>query len=117
MARRAPNVLVTGTPGTGKTTLCEQVAGATGLKHVNVGDLVKTQQLDTGWDEEFECLVMDEDKARAVCYQACCSLSMHGGGGGWRLTAAATAAATAASPCQDSSPRPRSLPPTGVRCP
>ena len=25
MTRAAPNVLVTGTPGTGKTTLCEQV--------------------------------------------------------------------------------------------
>lgn len=62
MTRAAPNVLVTGTPGTGKTTLCEQVAAATGLRHVNVGDLVKREQLHNGWDDEFECLVIDEDK-------------------------------------------------------
>ncbi|KAL4857829.1 4-hydroxy-3-methylbut-2-en-1-yl diphosphate synthase (ferredoxin) [Chlorella vulgaris] len=62
MARSAPNVLVTGTPGTGKTSLSEQVAAATGLKHLNIGDLVKSQQLHTGWDDEFECLVIDEDK-------------------------------------------------------
>jgi adenylate kinase len=70
MARSAPNVLVTGTPGTGKTTLSEQVAAATGLKHINIGDLVKEQQLHNGWDEEFECFVIDEDKAR-TCRAGC----------------------------------------------
>jgi Ni2+-binding GTPase involved in maturation of urease and hydrogenase len=70
MARSAPNVLVTGTPGTGKTTLSEQVAAATGLKHINIGDLVKGQQLHNGWDEEFECFVIDEDKAR-TCRAGC----------------------------------------------
>lgn len=39
-----------------------QVAAATGLRHVNVGDLVKREQLHNGWDDEFECLVIDEDK-------------------------------------------------------
>lgn len=60
--RSAPNVLITGTPGTGKTTLAQQVAEQTGLRHVNIGDLVKSQQLHSGWDDEFECLVIDEDK-------------------------------------------------------
>ncbi|KAL4424654.1 hypothetical protein ABPG77_002272 [Micractinium sp. CCAP 211/92] len=62
MPRAAPNILVCGTPGTGKTTLCQQVAEATGLKHMNIGDLVKAQSLHSGWDDEFECLVIDEDK-------------------------------------------------------
>ncbi|KAL4448646.1 hypothetical protein ABPG75_005865 [Micractinium tetrahymenae] len=62
MPRSAPNILVCGTPGTGKTTLCQQVAEATGLKHINIGDLVKAQSLHSGWDDEFECLVIDEDK-------------------------------------------------------
>lgn len=62
MPRAAPNILVCGTPGTGKTTLCQQVAEATGLKHINIGDLVKAQSLHSGWDDEFECLVIDEDK-------------------------------------------------------
>lgn len=60
--RSAPNVLITGTPGTGKTTLAQQVAEATGLKHVNIGDLVRQEQLHNGWDDEFECFVIDEDK-------------------------------------------------------
>lgn len=34
MTRAAPNVLVTGTPGTGKTTLCEQVGRRPGLLQV-----------------------------------------------------------------------------------
>ena len=72
MARLAPNVLVTGTPGTGKTTLSEQVAAATGLKHINIGDLVKEQQLHNGWDDEFECWVIDEDKARSNMRRAEC---------------------------------------------
>lgn len=38
------------------------MAAATGLRHVNVGDLVKREQLHNGWDDEFECLVIDEDK-------------------------------------------------------
>lgn len=57
-------MLITGTPGTGKTTLASQVAAATGLKHFNIGDLVKAEQLHTGWDDEFNCLVIDEDKVR-----------------------------------------------------
>jgi MoxR-like ATPase len=60
--RRAPNVLVTGTPGTGKTTTCEAVAERTGLRHINVSDLVKTQELHQGWDAEHDALVIDEDK-------------------------------------------------------
>ena len=41
---------------------CVQVAAATGLRHLNIGDLVKSQELHSGWDDEFECWVIDEDK-------------------------------------------------------
>ncbi|KAI8966955.1 AAA domain-containing protein [Mycotypha africana] len=62
MERSLPNILVTGTPGTGKTTTSEMIAEATGLKHVNVGELVKTQQLHEGYLEEFDTHILDEDK-------------------------------------------------------
>ena len=60
--RKIPNILVTGTPGTGKTTTSELIAEATGLTHVNVGDLVKQKQLHEGYLEEFDTHILDEDK-------------------------------------------------------
>lgn len=62
MQRSKPNILITGTPGTGKTTTCALLAETTGLSHVNIGDLVKKDSLHSGWDEEYECYVIDEDK-------------------------------------------------------
>ncbi|PKU65276.1 adenylate kinase isoenzyme 6 homolog [Dendrobium catenatum] len=59
--RMRPNILVTGTPGTGKTTTCSLLADATQLRHINVGDLVKTKNLHDGWDEVFECQIMNEE--------------------------------------------------------
>jgi adenylate kinase len=62
MSRQKPNILLTGTPGTGKTTTCELLAAASGLKHINIGDLVKKEELHSGWDEEYKSYVIDEDK-------------------------------------------------------
>lgn len=59
--RQRPNILVTGTPGTGKTTTSAALAEATQLRHVNIGDLVREKGLHDGWDEEFECHVINED--------------------------------------------------------
>ena len=73
MASRPPNVLVTGTPGTGKTTTCQLIAEQTGLRHVNVGERVKQDELHSGWDPEYECYTLDEDKV--CCGDACLALS------------------------------------------
>lgn len=62
MSRRPPNILVTGTPGTGKTTTAQLVAAATGLSLISVGDRVKQQELHAGYDEEHDALLLDEDK-------------------------------------------------------
>ncbi|KAF7134592.1 hypothetical protein RHSIM_Rhsim08G0250900 [Rhododendron simsii] len=59
--RKKPNVLVTGTPGTGQTTTSSFLAEATQLRHVNVGDLVRDKNLHDGWDEQFDCHVINED--------------------------------------------------------
>ncbi|EGG20952.1 hypothetical protein DFA_00821 [Cavenderia fasciculata] len=60
--RRNPNILITGTPGTGKTTLAESIAQTFGYKHIDVSSLVKEKDLHDGFDEEFQCWVLDEDK-------------------------------------------------------
>lgn len=60
--RDLPNILITGTPGTGKTTTSEMAAEATGLTHINVGDLVKSKSLHEGLDTEYDSYILDEDK-------------------------------------------------------
>ncbi|XP_050185399.1 adenylate kinase isoenzyme 6 isoform X1 [Myiozetetes cayanensis] len=73
---RRPNVLITGTPGVGKTTLGKELASRAGLSYVNVGDLAKEGQgavpnlpavcaageLYEGFDEEYDCPILDEDR-------------------------------------------------------
>jgi adenylate kinase len=64
MSRTLPNLIITGTPGTGKTSHCELLAERTGLKHVSVNQVVKDRECHEGWDEEFQSWVVDEDKVR-----------------------------------------------------
>lgn len=40
------------------------LAEATGMKHINVGDLVKEKKLYESWDEEYQCFVINEDLVR-----------------------------------------------------
>ena len=41
--RARPNILITGTPGTGKTTTASLIAEETGFAHVDVSALVKKE--------------------------------------------------------------------------
>lgn len=62
MERIKPNILITGTPGTGKTALSEQVARDAGFTYINIGEWVREKGLHSGWDEEFQCHILDDDK-------------------------------------------------------
>lgn len=62
MARSFPNIIVTGTPGTGKTTHCEVLSEKTGLKHLSVNQVVKERECHEGWDDEYQSWIVDEDK-------------------------------------------------------
>ncbi|MCJ1248299.1 factor activating pos9 [Trapelia coarctata] len=62
MPRTQPNIIITGTPGVGKSSLAELVAQQTGLKHLKINDLVKEGEFHEGWDKELETWVVDEDK-------------------------------------------------------
>jgi adenylate kinase len=60
--RKQPNIIITGTPGVGKTTHCEVLAQNTGLKHLSINDVVKEKGCHEGWDEEMKSWIVDEDK-------------------------------------------------------
>ena len=60
-SRKRPNILMTGTPGTGKTTTSSALAESTQLRHINIGDLVKEKNLHDGWDDDLDCYVINED--------------------------------------------------------
>ncbi|XP_022865772.1 adenylate kinase isoenzyme 6 homolog [Olea europaea var. sylvestris] len=59
--REKPNILIAGTPGTGKTTTATALAESIQLRHINIGDLVKEKNLHDGWDDQFDCYLINED--------------------------------------------------------
>jgi len=62
MARTNPNIVITGTPGVGKTTHAEQLAQSLGFKHVSINQIVKDEGFHEGKDEELGSWIVDEDK-------------------------------------------------------
>lgn len=62
MARQNPNIVITGTPGVGKTTHAEQLAQATGFQHISINQIVKDEGFHEGKDEETGSWIVDEDK-------------------------------------------------------
>jgi adenylate kinase len=68
--RSLPVIVITGTPGTGKTTHAQLLVqhSPVPLQHVNVSELVKEKMLHDGFDEEWQTYIVDEDK---VCLCQC----------------------------------------------
>ena len=63
----APGQLVSILPRTQSPSTNTQVAEATNLRHINVGDWVKEQDLHSGYDAEFDSYIIDEDKVIRAC--------------------------------------------------
>ena len=78
-----PNVLITGTPGqlcliydsghvrcgvsgTGKSLTASELCSRTGMRQVDVGLVAKQQNLFDGFDEQYQCPILDEDRV-CVC--------------------------------------------------
>ena len=71
-----PNILVTGVPGSGKTTFCQLLASEVNnlinqnlnmqtfqsyFQHLNVGEEIANNQLYTNWDNDNNCSIFDAD--------------------------------------------------------
>jgi adenylate kinase len=59
-----PVIIVTGTPGTGKTTVAKQVSKALKLKYIDVNMLIKEKNLATGYDKKRGCAIIDDKKLK-----------------------------------------------------
>ncbi|OOF92271.1 hypothetical protein ASPCADRAFT_210702 [Aspergillus carbonarius ITEM 5010] len=60
--RTSPNVIITGTPGVGKTVHCEQLAQDTGLRHLSINQVAKDRGCYDTYDQELQTWIVDEDK-------------------------------------------------------
>jgi broad-specificity NMP kinase len=61
---RPPNLLITGTPGTGKSSLAELVThDFDGLTHLNVSEIIKERKLADKFNQEWQSWEFDDDKA------------------------------------------------------
>ena len=58
---------VSGTPGTGKTTLCRAISAATGLVHLDITSLAKEKGWILSQDEGRDTGIVDVEKARRHC--------------------------------------------------
>lgn len=56
-----PNILITGTPATGKTTLSADLSSALGLRHIDLSEFAKERHLLAGRDECLNCDYLHED--------------------------------------------------------
>ncbi|CAL1538775.1 unnamed protein product [Lymnaea stagnalis] len=62
VSRGAPNIMIAGTPGTGKSTLAKELAQRSGLNYISVGEVAERADCMDGYDDELQCGILDEDK-------------------------------------------------------
>lgn len=77
--RTSPVIIITGTPGTGKSSHAHLLAEESSipLQHINVGDFVKEKGLYDNFDEEWQSYNVDEDQARPSRSIVFCSIPTH----------------------------------------
>lgn len=62
--KRKPNILITGTPGVGKSTICKRLAHVLKLKHVEISRSIRKRHLFKEWDDANNCSIFDEKMVR-----------------------------------------------------
>lgn len=60
--RKRPNILVTGTPGVGKTSTASLIAEKLDMHHTNIGNIIKEKKCHLEYDAALDTHVLDEEK-------------------------------------------------------
>jgi len=62
--RTSPNIIITGTPGVGKTTTCHELAQRTGLHHLEINEVVKKHNIGESSTDPSDphTKIVDEDR-------------------------------------------------------
>ena len=67
--RSYPNIIITGTPGVGKTTTITELLNLASsssppipLKHLSINDIVKSRDCHEGYDDNLQTYIVDDDK-------------------------------------------------------
>jgi adenylate kinase len=55
-------IIVTGTPGTGKTTLAKKLSKKLNYKYIDVNEVIKENKLKEGYDRKNKCYIIDIKK-------------------------------------------------------
>mmetsp|Transcript_123720 Transcript_123720/g.283668 ORF Transcript_123720/g.283668 Transcript_123720/m.283668 type:complete len:87 (+) Transcript_123720:49-309(+) len=59
--RKRPNILVTGSVGAGKTSLCAMLAPMIGFEHIEVSARITEHKLYDEWDDKMNASIFNED--------------------------------------------------------
>ncbi|XP_031832573.1 adenylate kinase isoenzyme 6 [Nomia melanderi] len=62
MNKSYPNILVTGTPGVGKSLMCRLLSERTGLTWIDVSKFAIENKCLEEYDDVYQCPILDEDK-------------------------------------------------------
>ncbi|KAF0992958.1 hypothetical protein HZS_3308 [Henneguya salminicola] len=54
------NIFITGTPATGKTTLCRKISQLMNYVHINLSEVIKANRLYESYDSRYESYIIDE---------------------------------------------------------
>jgi len=59
-------IIITGTPGTGKTTVAKELSKRFGFNYIDVNDVIKKYNLSEGYDDDRMCEIVDTEKLKKV---------------------------------------------------